>query len=159
MAQFFPTLPSATRRMNSGERRFANALHSHLEDDYLCWYDVPVGSQNRYPDFLLLHPRRGLLVIEVKDWKLETIREVDKLMVTLAVDGRERRVSNPLEQARQCAFVVCRLLESDPQLIAGPEASHRGKLIFPWGYGVALSNISRKAFEATDLGSVIPRTA
>jgi hypothetical protein len=95
-------------------------------------------------------------VIEVKDWKLENIRSMDRLTATLQVDGREVRKSNPLEQAKQYAFGVCRLLESDPALVGGPGSSFQGKLVFPWGYGVVLANISRKAFAGTDLGNVIP---
>ena len=103
-----------------------------------------------------LHPRRGLLVIEVKDWKLENIRSMDRLTATLQADGREVRKSNPLEQAKQYAFGVCRLPESDPALVGEPGASYQGKLAFPWGYGVVLANISRKAFAGTDPGNVIP---
>ena len=142
--------------MTSGERRFARRLESHLEDDYVCWYNVPVGAWNQHPDFLILHPRRGLLVIEVKGWKLENIRSMDKLTATLQVDGREVRKSNPLEQAKQYAYGVCRLLESDPALVGEPGTSYHGKLVLPWGYGVVLANISRKAFAGTDLGNVIP---
>jgi hypothetical protein len=67
MAKLIPALSSVTRKMTSGERRFAARLESHLEDDYLCWYDIPVGPRRIHRDLLLLHPRRGLLVIEVKD--------------------------------------------------------------------------------------------
>jgi hypothetical protein len=141
--------------MTAGERRLARRLESHLEDDYLCWYDVPVGPRRMHPDFLVLHPRRGLLVIEVKDWKLDSIRSIDKLSVTLHADGREKREANPLEQARQYAFGVCRLFESDPALVGGPGSEYQGRLVFPWGYGVVLANISRKAFEDTDLADVL----
>src|SRR6185295_1789250 len=139
-----------------GERRFAQRLESHLEDDWLCWYDVPVGRKSMHPDFLLLHPRRGLLVIEVKDWKLETIHSIDKLSATLLVDGRKQRASNPFEQARQYAHGVCRLFQSDPLLISEAGTAFQGKLLFPGGYGVALPNITRKAFNSTDLGQVLP---
>jgi len=61
MAHFVPVLSSVVGRMTSGERRFARRLESHLEDDYICWYDVPVGSLHQHPDFLVFHPRRGLL--------------------------------------------------------------------------------------------------
>ena len=81
---------------------------------------------------------------------------MDRLAATLQVDGREVRKSNPLEQAKQYAFGVCRLLECDPALVGEPGASFQGKLAFPWGYGVVLANISRKAFAGTDLGNVIP---
>lgn len=141
--------------MTSGERRFARRLESHLEDDYTCWYDVPVGAARQHPDFLILHPRRGLLVVEVKDWKLETIRAIDRLSATLHVDGKEVRTSNPLEQARQYAHRVKQLLESDPALVGEPGSSYQGKLLFPWSYGVVLANVSRKAFAATDLDNVI----
>lgn len=155
MAKLIPAIASVTGKMTGGERRFARRLESHLEDDYLCWYDVPVGARCMHPDFLVLHPRRGLLVIEVKDWKLDTIRKIDKLSVTLLADGREKREANPLEQARQYAFGVCRLFESDPALIGEPGSAYQGKLVFPWGYGVVLSNISRRAFEDTDLSGVL----
>src|SRR5262245_34663601 len=104
MAKLIPALSSVTSKMTAGERRFARRLESHLEDDYLCWYDVPVGSRTVYPDFLILHPQRGLLVVEVKDWKLENIRSIDKLTVSLLVEGREKREANPLEKARQHVF-------------------------------------------------------
>lgn len=54
--------------MQPGERRFAERLESHLEDDYLCWYDIGIGNNYLHPDFTLLHPGRGLLILEVKDW-------------------------------------------------------------------------------------------
>ncbi|MEW6688721.1 MAG: 3'-5' exonuclease [Pseudomonadota bacterium] len=156
MAHFVPVLSSVVGKMTSGERRFARRLESHLEDDYICWYDVPVGPSHLHPDFLVLHPRRGLLVIEVKDWKLENIQAIDKHAVSLHADGRQLRKANPLEQARQYAFGVCRLLESDPALVGEPGTAFQGKLVCPWGYGVVLANISRKTFSGTDLGNVIP---
>ena len=48
-------------------------------------------------------------------------------------DGREVRKSNPLKQAKQYAFGVCRLLESDPALVGEPGTSFQGKLAFPLG--------------------------
>lgn len=156
MAKLIPALSSVTRKMTGGERRFASRLESHLEDDYLCWYDVPVGGATLHPDFLILNPRRGLLVVEVKDWKLENIRSIDRHAATLLVDGREKRSVNPLEQARQYAFGVCRLFEADSVLVGEPGSPYQGRLLFPWGHGVVLANISRKAFSGTDLGNVIP---
>lgn len=46
--------------MTPGERRFAKRLSAYLEDDYLCWYNVPIGTNVSHPDFIILHPRRGL---------------------------------------------------------------------------------------------------
>lgn len=155
MATLIPALSSVTAKMTAGERRFAQRLESHLEPDYLCWYGVPVGSRGLHPDFLVLNPRRGLLVLEVKDWKADTIRSMDRFTVTLLVDGREKRAANPLEQAKQCAYSLRTVLESDPALVAAPGTEHQGRLLFPWGYGVVLTNISRKIFQAAGLDNVI----
>ena len=58
-----PALGSCKRRMTSGERRFAERLQAKLESDYIVWYDVPLGRRRLHPDFVILHPRRGLLAL------------------------------------------------------------------------------------------------
>jgi len=142
--------------MTAGERRFAHRLETLLEADYLCWYDVPVGTKYQHPDFLVLHPRRGLLVLEVKDWTREYIQHINPVSVTLLTPTGPKEVGNPLEQARQYAFGVKNALERDSQLIAPTGHAHCGKLICPYGFGVVLSAITRKQFDDTDLGDVLP---
>lgn len=155
MATLIPALNSCKPRMQSGERRLAERLEEKLEDDYLLWYDVPVGSSGLHPDFIVLHPRRGLLVLEVKDWKLENIQSMDKDTATLLLPTGAKRVPNPFRQARDYAHAILNLLEKDPALVSAADASHRGKLCFPWGYGVVLSNITRAQFDQTDLREVL----
>lgn len=155
MATLIPSLGSVASRMTAGEKRFAERLESKLEDDYLCWYDVSIGEKTRHPDFVVFHPSRGLLVLEVKDWRLENIREINQRDVTLLTSHGLVTKMNPLEQARQFMFVVTDILQRDPQLV-WPSGSLKGKPFFPYGHGVVLSNISRAAFEQTNLGEVIP---
>ena len=155
MATLIPSLASCLGRMTSGEKRLARRLEAKLEDDYLCWYEVAVGPQRLHPDFLILHPRRGLLVLEVKDWKLDTIQRANRTEFTLLVRNSPTNVPNPLLQARQYAHAVVSLLEQDPCLLQPEGGRYQGKLCFPYGYGVVLSNITRKQFEATDLGEVL----
>ena len=97
--------------MTSGERRFAERLEQKLDDDYLAWYDVPVGPKHAHPDFVVLHPRRGLLILEVKDWRLDTIQPRDQAAWDIAPDGMPKTVANPLEQARHYAHQVIDALE------------------------------------------------
>ena len=155
MAQLIPSLNSCLNRMQAGERRFARRLESHLEDDYLCWYELPVGRRQRYSDFIILHPNRGLLLLEVKDWKLDTLQSIDRVSATILTANGAKTVSNPLEQARQCAYQLVNRLQGDPQLVHA-SGRYQGNLVFPYGYGVVLSNITRKQFESTDLGEVLP---
>ncbi len=74
MATLIPALGACVSRMTMGERRLAERLEQKLDGDYWLWYDVPIGPKQTHPDFVVMHPRRGLLILETKDWKRETIR-------------------------------------------------------------------------------------
>jgi len=154
MATLIPAMSSCVSRMTGGERRVAERLEQKLDDDYLLWYDVPMGPRNTHPDFCVLHPRRGLLVLEVKDWRLSTIQQADKQMWEIIPDGIPKTVANPLEQARQYAQTVVNALQRDQQLTQ-TEGPHAGKVAFPWSYGVVLTEITRKQFEAAELHHAI----
>lgn len=156
MATLIPTRNSCLPRMTSGEKRVSERLEQKLEDDYLIWYDVPVGLKQRHPDFVVVHPRRGLLVLEVKDWKAETIQSADTTQFTLITDRGINKVTNPLLQARAYALEVGVVLERDAALRYPPGHRYEGKLVMPWGWGVVLANISRKQFDEAGLEGVIP---
>lgn len=140
--------------MTPGERRLAERLEQKLDDDYLLWYDVPVGPKRSHPDFVVLHPRRGLLILEVKDWRLDTIRQASKGNWEILADGVPKTVINPAEQARQHAHQVVDALKRDAQLIHA-EGKWQGMLTFPWSYGVVLTNITRKQLETAELHHAI----
>ena len=155
MAVLIPSIGSCAARMTSGERRFAQRLEAKLEDDYLCWYDVAIGPANAHPDFVILHPRRGLLILEVKDWKLDTVESVTKDNVMLHAAQGMVSVQNPLEQARNYTHAVVDALSTDAQLVLA-SGSHQGKLTFPWSYGLVLAGITRLQFDKAALGDVWP---
>ncbi len=142
MAQLIPNLNTCLSRMTPGEKRLARRLEALLDDDYLCWYDIPVGRKNRYPDFMILHPSRGLLFLEVKDWRLETIKKISKHRVELLTNNGKVTAPNPIEQARQCAYQVINMLSSDSQLVV-ESGEYMGKLKFPYGYGVVFTHINQ----------------
>ena len=156
MATLIPTRNSCLPRMTGGEKRVSERLEQKLEDDYLLWYDVPVGLKQRHPDFVVFHPRRGLLVLEVKDWKADTIRHADSTQFTLVTARGLVKEANPLLQARAYALEIGVVLERDPALRHPEGSRHAGKLIMPWGWGVVLANITRKQFDEGGLGEVLP---
>ncbi|MBV8882926.1 MAG: NERD domain-containing protein, partial [Chroococcidiopsidaceae cyanobacterium CP_BM_RX_35] len=135
------------RKITTGERRLMQRLQEKLEDDYLIWYDVPIGRRRQHPDFIILHPNRGLFVLEVKDWKLDTIQRIDPFTVTLQTEHGEIEEQNPLEQARDYVIAIKELLERDKFLVQS-EGRYKGKLAFPYSYGVVLTNITRRVFES-----------
>lgn len=155
MAELIPPIGSCTGRMQAGERRFARRLISHLEDDYICWYDQPVGARAKYADFVILHPNRGLLLLEVKDWKLGTIHKINNEYIELTTSSGMKTAPNPYAQARQCAYKLVNQLVRDPQL-KQHDGRYRGGLVMPYGFGVVLTSITRRQFDTTDLGQVLP---
>ena len=154
MATLIPALGACVSRMTSGEKRLAERLEQKLDDDYLLWYDVPMGPKNAHPDFCVLHPSRGMLVLEVKDWGRNTILRADKQHWDIMGENGPKTVINPLEQARQYTHQVVNALERDKPLVqaGGP---HAGKLAFPWSYGVVLPNMTRKQFTDGELHHAI----
>ena len=146
MATVIPALSTCVSRMTQGERRTAERLEQKLDDDYLVWYDVPVGPKHSHPDFVVLHPRRGLLILEVKDWRLETIRTASKQTWEILAQSVPKNVPNPIEQARHYAHQVVDALARDSRL-----TNSDGKVAFPWSYGVVLTHITRRQFEAAEL--------
>ena len=140
--------------MTHGERRTAERLEQKLDADYLLWYDVAVGPRHQHPDFVVMHPRRGILILEVKDFRLSTLIQANKQTWDIHGELGPKTIPNPLEQARQYAHQVVNALERDPQLVQ-PEGRHQGKLAFPWSYGVVLPNITRAQFDKAELAHAI----
>jgi len=153
VAVLIPTIGTC-RFDTTGERRLAERLEQKLDADYLLWHNVPIGPKQTHPDFVVIHPRRGALILETKDWRLETIVKATKQYFDILADGLPKTVINPLTQARHCAIQVVNALDRDKQLVH-PDGPHQGKLIFPWGYGVVFTRITRKQFEAAGLGEAI----
>jgi len=148
MAEIIPALNRETlSRMTSGEKRFAQRLKDLLEDDYLCWYDIPVGKKRRYPDFIVLHPGRGLLFLEVKDWKPATLKGLTPEIARLQTPTGLVNTANPVTQVRQCAMSLVNQLSADPQLRQPMTGKYAGKLVTPYAWGVVFTNITRRQME------------
>lgn len=100
---------SCISRMTGGERRLAQRLGQKLDADYLLWYDVPIGPRHLHPDFVVPLPRRGVLILEVKDWSPKTVQQADKHCWQVLVGGQLSR-SRPI-----AGCFAQRRFRSDPQ--------------------------------------------
>ena len=141
MAQFLTPLKKSA--MQAGERRFAELLEKHLDDEYLVWYNAATpGITRRYPDFLIFHGGHGLWCVEIKDWHMGNIKGMTPDSVLLKQGEQNIRTVHPIEQARACCLPVIDRMKRDRQLrqLTG---KHQGKLIFPWGFGAVMSNWQR----------------
>lgn len=157
MAIFPQGLTHVDARCNPGERRVLHQLKRCLEDDYLVWHDVPLGAQSRQPDFVILHPRWGVLLLEVKDWKKSTLGPGNRDRVEIRTPQGAVTVQHPLQQVRDAAMALVGQMQRDPLLVHA-DGPFRGKLLFPYGWGVVLSHLWRRDVQGSDFDSVfLPR--
>ena len=156
MAIFPQGMTNVERRCNTGERKLFHALKRCLEDDYLIWHDVPIGPKARQPDFVILSPRRGLLLLEVKDWKPAILGKATPHSIEIRPERGPATVVHPIRQARDYALELVDLMQRDPLLLVH-EGMHKGRLIFPFGWGAVMSNIQRASFPADQFDLIFPR--
>jgi hypothetical protein len=125
---------------NAGEKRVLDALARNLEDDYAIWHNIPIMGSGREPDFVILHPQRGLLILEVKDWKRQTIVQANSMLVELRTDRGVVNSDHPLVQARAYMLDLIHQVQKQPDLLQ-QDGPHKGKPVMPWGWGAVLSHI------------------
>ena len=90
MAEMIPEKLPASR--TEGEQRVFNIL-SKLPDDCLVYYE-PI-LRRRYPDFIVILPKLGVLIVEVKDWYLSRLTNVTSTSVTLNPPDGSKVVDHP----------------------------------------------------------------
>ena len=145
MAQFIPPLgETALKNMaTAGERRVAKFLQKHLNDDCLVWYNIPMGNKRLYADFIILMPDKGLLCLEVKDWKIFNLTELNRDKWKMLIEGSLKQIVRkaPLEQARSYIHNIVNLLKKDDHLQQS-EGNYIGNLRFPYAYGAVFTGFS-----------------
>lgn len=154
MAIFPQGLTRVDKRCNAGERRVLHQLKRCLEDDYIVWHDIPIGPKARQPDFVILSPRWGILLLEVKDWKRQTLISANRDQVELQTAHGRVTDGSPLRQVRDYTMELVNLMHADPQLVHA-DGPFKGKLLFPYGWGVVFSGIPRSA-AGEDFHEVFP---
>ena len=156
MATFPQGLTNIDKRCaNAGERAVLHQLKRCLPDDHTVWHDIPIGPHARQPDFVVLSPRQGILILEVKHWKRSTL--VQGTRDSIEIDTPRGRVTqpHPLRQARDYALELVDLMARDRALVRG-DGPFQGKLLFPYGWGVVMSGLKRSEVEGTDFRPLFP---
>lgn len=114
-------------------------LLDRLPQEYLVWPELAVDD--RHPDFVILHPRLGVCVLEVKDWYEATEATPDRVRV-LAVNNKEHSETNPQKAVREKAFTIVDRLQQEPRL-RHESGAFAGRLRVPYAYAVVFANIHR----------------
>jgi len=144
MAFMIPeTIAARSGAATRGEQKVFEALRDHLPEDYLVYYNISV--KGRYPDFIVVGPDLGVVALEVKDWRLDSIAAVTKEGVVLREKGVERTLKNPVQQAREYILGAVDMLKTRSLLSDGTH------LCFGWGHGVIFPFLNKKDLETPSL--------
>lgn len=156
MAEMIPDrLPANASR---GEKEVFQILQN-LADDCIVYYE-PVIAQ-RYPDFIVIIPRLGVLLIEVKGWRESHILQADHTNVSIFIRGNETH-KHPMRQVREYMYKLmdeCKKSSNKLYLINNSAGEHEGKFIFPFGSMVVLNNIEKNQLQQHkngDLTKIFP---
>ncbi|WP_265108349.1 NERD domain-containing protein [Halosolutus halophilus] len=115
------------------------------EDDGICYYRYPIVDQqndelDREADFVLLHRRYGLVVIECKGYRIDHIESIAGARWSLR--GTRQDHAAPYSQARDHGFRLRSPMMREPTLV-----DERGNCHITMTPLVALPNVSRREWE------------
>jgi hypothetical protein len=153
MAEMIPDrLP---HRASAGEKKLF-ALLQQLPDDVIVYYEPVVAD--RYPDFIVIIPNAGLLVIEVKGWYPNYIESANNVEVTINLRGQREVCKHPIRQARDYKYQLMDIARRHSEMAAllQQDGTHTGRFIFPFGHLAILNNCSRRQLDERGLSEVFP---
>ncbi|MBI2422825.1 MAG: NERD domain-containing protein [Candidatus Hydrogenedentes bacterium] len=153
MAEMVPAkLPA---RASRGEERLFSILQ-RLPAGYIVYYEPYVKS--KYPDFIVIAPDLGVMVIEVKGWYAGNLCGATPESITVKYMGRTRAYPHPLRQVRNYMWNLSAECERVPAFteLLRKEGQHLGRPIFPFGHFVVLANMTGKQLAEHPLGDFRP---
>ncbi len=155
MAEMVPETLAASS--TAGEKRVFAALE-RLPEDCIVYYEQVVAG--RYPDLIVVLPEVGVLVIEVKDWRLGELQNITADTITINRRGSSVMVPHPRHQARGYMLRLMDECGRHPQVskLMRQDGRFSGRYVFPFCHIAVLSNINRSQIEreAPDLTRLFP---
>jgi hypothetical protein len=149
MAQMIPEyLPD---HATEGERSVF-AIFQSLPDEVLVFYEPIV--KRRYPDFVIIHPGLGVLVVEVKGWRAGWLQDVTADEVRYLMAGQQRTDWHPIKQARQYQNRLMSLCQANPY--ARELLMKDGRFLFAFGSLAILTGASRIELDQRGWGALFP---
>lgn len=138
-----------------GERQTYLFLEKVAKPDnrFICWY-LP-DLQDREPDFILFSWQDGIVILEVKDWNLDQIREASPHSFILNIGVKSGPRQNPLKQARDYVYAMIDKLKADGRMIS-KNPNHYGNPKIPINYGVVFPKINKYEYSQKGFDQIIP---
>lgn len=137
----------------AGERRVF-ALLQRLPDDAIVYYEPIV--RRRWPDFIVILPSVGVVVVEVKSIPLSWITSVDLHHLHYMQSGNQQMQPHP---ARQANGYMRRLMQACHEHPRGSELKRGGHFAVAFGYLTILTGISRPELQQSPWANFFPQHA
>lgn len=149
----------APSKASRGEKRLFKILRDELPDDYHVWYEHNI--KGLYPDFIILGPTLGLLIIEVKGWTASQILRASHQTFKIEQhNGKIEHQQSPLRQGKGYLDALLNKLKGY-SILCQDDGDYQGKLTFPIGVGAVMTNITEAQARDENIYSILekPQTA
>lgn len=149
---------SISSKASQGEIRLFNILKEKLPDSYYVWYEPRIILNSRYPDFIILAPDFGLLVIEVKGWYEKNI--ISATTDIFRIERQEedyKTIGNEISPLKQAKGYLDSLLNQLQKysVLTNRNGKYQGKLAFPIGWSAIMSNITYEKAQEKQILTVL----
>ena len=105
-------IKNESKKLTKGEMELLNKIRKlYKEYQSEAYLYVQPTISNLIPDFILIDEKRGISILEVKDWSLSYIKDINKRRVILADrEDDNKYLSTPISHKRSIvvkASLVC----------------------------------------------------
>ncbi len=116
-------------------------LQSQLPESVVVWHKVPFGENGYVPDYVILHPNFGLLILVEKQWDFDFL---------CSEEFEHQVIGNPSLVAKTYARAIRANFKNDPVL----SCCHDGGML-PIQSALLLPQLSRAEFDQSPLTALI----
>lgn len=145
----------APENATEGARHFQQLFSSDLPDGYHLWQYLELPESETAVDFAIFQPKYGVWIVQLNDWQIDQIREIDQEYCVLIEDGKEILKRNPILDAKDNHHKIRNLLLQDSSLLHkhGPM---EGNLLFPVHHLAVFNHLTRKNLEESGFDDRFP---
>jgi len=128
-------------------------------DEFSCYVEPRIdqeGRTSRYPDFLIVWRKKGVLALEVKDWhEIEPEESNQDVIRVVKIGGGKKSYTNPIRTAKGYACNIIDLLEKRKELLSRYNGIEQ--LSFPCEGIVMLPYIDGNTIGGLEQSGIFPR--
>ena len=96
---------------NFGEKLFIEKMQEYLDDNHIIYWNRQVYG--REFDVCILLPNKGILVVELKGWREDTVLRVENNEAIAIMTDEGEELASPQKQARGYRFSIERLIRQN----------------------------------------------